>query len=227
MSRWQRILGAGLLAGAAVLLLAGPCAAQYRRYRPPAGRPIHPPGWDWWRIYPWSPYNYGRNPYNPAWVPYGYPSPYPYTNYYPPPYYPGYASGPGPSYYSGGTPTPSVNMMSIPGASYTYGAADAERQVLVPDPSGPVRTAPLDAAVIRMYVPEPNAQVWFNGVKSSSLGTTRYYVTPELPQGKPYHYEIKASWERDGKLVTEERAVTVRNGKTTVVDFDKPERKGL
>ena len=32
------------------------------------------PGWDWWRIYPWSPYNYGRNPYNPIWI-------YPYPSY--------------------------------------------------------------------------------------------------------------------------------------------------
>ncbi len=32
----------------------------------------HMPGWDWWRTYPWSPYNYGRNPYNPIVVPYPY-----------------------------------------------------------------------------------------------------------------------------------------------------------
>jgi hypothetical protein len=35
--------------------------------------PRHPPGWDWWRTYPWSPYNAWRNPY---WYP-------PYNNYYP------------------------------------------------------------------------------------------------------------------------------------------------
>jgi hypothetical protein len=29
-------------------------------------------GWDWWRTCPWSPYNYGRNPYNPAVVLYPY-----------------------------------------------------------------------------------------------------------------------------------------------------------
>jgi uncharacterized protein (TIGR03000 family) len=33
----------------------------YRPYFPPN----HMPGWDWWRTYPYSPYNYGRNPYNP------------------------------------------------------------------------------------------------------------------------------------------------------------------
>jgi hypothetical protein len=43
-----------------------------------------PPGWDWWRTYPYSPYNAWRNPY---WYP-------PYNPYYPfppdevHPYYP-------------------------------------------------------------------------------------------------------------------------------------------
>jgi uncharacterized protein (TIGR03000 family) len=43
------------------------------RARAVAYRPVYPsghmPGWDWQRIYPWSPYNYGRNPYNPIIVP--------------------------------------------------------------------------------------------------------------------------------------------------------------
>jgi hypothetical protein len=58
-------------------------------------RPVGPvvpspmPGWDWWRIYPWSPYNYGRNPYNPIIYPY----PYPYVPYYGS-YSPSYAGGP-------------------------------------------------------------------------------------------------------------------------------------
>src|SRR5262245_50622074 len=46
----------------------------------PANQPNHMPGWDWWKIYPWSPYNYGRNPYNPIIYPPYYPdyNPYPY-----------------------------------------------------------------------------------------------------------------------------------------------------
>src|SRR5262249_28710098 len=45
--------------------------------RPPAGNPYYngtrPIGGDWWRTYPWSPYNAWRNPY---WYP-------PYNNNYP------------------------------------------------------------------------------------------------------------------------------------------------
>jgi uncharacterized protein (TIGR03000 family) len=51
----------------------------------PSPNPIHPPGWDWWRTYPWSPYNYGRNPYNPIILPYTYPYPAPYPLYVTPP----------------------------------------------------------------------------------------------------------------------------------------------
>ena len=43
----------------------------------PPYNPTRPIGGDWWRIYPWSPYNAWRNPY---WYP-------PYNNNYPfPPY---------------------------------------------------------------------------------------------------------------------------------------------
>jgi hypothetical protein len=39
----------------------------------PKGNRTRPIGWDWWRIYPWSPYNAWTNPY---WYP-------PYNNNYP------------------------------------------------------------------------------------------------------------------------------------------------
>src|SRR6516164_3893365 len=39
------------------------------------------PGWDWWRIYPWSPYNAWRNPY--WYPPYNRDYPYPPDAAYP------------------------------------------------------------------------------------------------------------------------------------------------
>jgi uncharacterized protein (TIGR03000 family) len=202
MSRSLSFLAAGLVGVLAVLARPGPCQAQYRRIGP-AYRPVYPanrmPGWDWRRTYPWSPYNYGRNPYNPIVYPYVYPYSYPYS-------YPGYL----PEFYAYEQPP------------ILYGAADSANQVLVPNPSGALRTPPPGAAVIRMYVPDMFTQVWFNGEKTTSVGTTRYYVTPELPEGKPYHYEITARWTRDGQPVTEERAVNVSPGRTVVVDFTRP-----
>jgi hypothetical protein len=79
-----------LLAFACALVLSLPQLAEATIFRRPwrPVRPVRPvvtnhmPGWDWRYIYPYSPYNYGRNPYNPIVYPYPYPYPYPYTPYY-------------------------------------------------------------------------------------------------------------------------------------------------
>lgn len=77
-------------------------------YRPPVTSTTHMPGWDWWRIYPYSPYNYGRNPYNPIILPYVYPMPYPTP--YPVPYsYPTY-----PTYTTTSSTIPAVQLPPIP-----------------------------------------------------------------------------------------------------------------
>ena len=49
------------------LSAAGQRVRRAAPFRPASNRIV--PGSDWWRIYPWSPYNYGRNPYNPIVVP--------------------------------------------------------------------------------------------------------------------------------------------------------------
>jgi uncharacterized protein (TIGR03000 family) len=156
------------------------------------------PGWDWWRIYPWSPYNYGRNPYNPAWYPYVAP-------------YPVYAP-----YASAGT---APNTSAWPGSASTAGYYS--QQEPLPDPTGTMSSPPPGAALIRLYVPDEFAEVWFDGVQTSSVGTTRYYVTPELDD-KQYHYQVKARWRQNGQLVTEERRIAVGPNKVAVVDFTKP-----
>jgi uncharacterized protein (TIGR03000 family) len=191
-----------LFAALALLVLAGTSPAQYRGYRArvAARRSVYPPnrmpGWDWWRIYPWSPYNYGRNPYNP--IVYPYVAPYPvYTP------------------YAYGAPTaPSPEQP-------TFGAADSPQPVLVPHPTGGFTIPPRDAAVIRLYIPDEFGQVYFDDVKTSSIGTTRYYVTPSLPGDKSRSYVVKATFRRGDRNVTEERAVLVSPGKTAVVDFTK------
>jgi uncharacterized protein (TIGR03000 family) len=182
-----------------------------RPLRPAVVRPYHPPGWDWWRIYPWSPYNYGRNPYNPIRYPYYEPYPVYVPNYMP---------------YSYSAPV-TYNVTSPPPYQEpVYGASDSPQQVLVPHPSGGVTTPPADAAVIRLYIPDEFGQVSFDGVKTSSIGTTRYYVTPSLPGDKSLRYVVTARFRRGGETVSEERTVRVSPGKTTVVDFNKAEPAG-
>lgn len=206
MTRSVRALLIGLLSGVALLALTEASQAQYRGLRARAVRPAYPPdrmpGWDWWRTYPWSPYNYGRNPYNPIISPY-YVSPYP-------------VYGPSPGAYE-------VSTAPDDPSAYSYGAADAPKQVLVPHPSGALITPPPDAAVIRLYIPDRFGDVSFDGVKTSSLGTTRYYVTHSLPGDKSMRYVVQANFRRGGETVSEERKVRVSPGKTAVVDFTRPD----
>jgi uncharacterized protein (TIGR03000 family) len=192
-----------LLSALTLLAIAGESQAQYRGFRGRVVRrstfpPNRMPGWDWWRIYPWSPYNYGRNPYNPMVYPYvdSYPiySPYSVGGDYPPPVY--------------GQPA--------------YGSTESSEPLYLPNPTGPGAVPPPDGALIRLFIPDRFGEVYFDDVKTSSIGTTRYYVTPTLPGDKPLSYQVKASFRRDGETVSEERTVKVSPGKTVIVDFDKP-----
>ncbi len=185
-----------LVATTALLTLPRTSRAQYRMRRTPAYPSGRMPGWDWWRIYPWSPYNYGRNPYNP--IVYPYVEPYPV---YPPV---GVPVG------NGGEPAYDPPL---------WGAADHPLKVVVPHPSGDMKVAPPDAAVIRLYIPDRFGEVSFDGVKTSSIGTTRYYVTPDLEKEKDWQYTVTARFEKDGQKVAEKRTVKVAPGKTVQVDF--------
>ena len=175
-------------------------------YRP-APDPQHMPGWDWERTYPWSPYNYGRNPYNPIITPY----PYPYypSPYYGPAYGPQYAYGPG-------------NVSAPDGATFP---TQQGQPVLMPHPTGELRVPPPGAAIVQVRVPDVNAHVLFDGERTYTMGTNRYFVTPELPNDKPYHYTVSASWSDGGDNVSKERKVEVTAGNTTVIDFTRPDKK--
>jgi uncharacterized protein (TIGR03000 family) len=198
--------------------MSRPVMGSYRPYYPSyhyaysGGRM---PGWDWWRTYPWSAYNAWRNPYwfppyntNYPYAPYeagGYGYVYPYASYYP--------SGVTTTYTSGysGNPAPD----GVP--------SDPLHHVEVPTPSGPVHPPP-DAAVVRLEIPDEFGTVLFDGVKSSSVGLVRYYVTPQLQPGNS-QYTVKASFTRNGQPVTEERTITVAPGRTTTVNFNRAVKK--
>jgi uncharacterized protein (TIGR03000 family) len=57
------------------------------------------------------------------------------------------------------------------------------------------------------------------------MGTTRYFVTPELQPGKTYTSTVTATTTRGGASSTLERTMKVTRGHTTVVDFTRPAAK--
>jgi uncharacterized protein (TIGR03000 family) len=201
----------GLMTGS--LVLAGSAQAAPPRPTPIPARPIvYPnrgmqmmPGQDWWRIYPWSAYNAWRNIY---WYP-------PYNGNYPFP----------PSQAYPGSYMPPVivpTTMPVPEQEFPAERPAVERreETRVPHPTGALKVAPPDAAVLRVDVSDAFATVTFDGQKVSSVGTTRYYVTPTLQAGKNQQYTI-AVVNRGGQQTTLERRVDVTPGQVVTVDFAK------
>jgi uncharacterized protein (TIGR03000 family) len=75
-----------------------------------------------------------------------------------------------------------------------------------------------NAAHLSVVVPS-NAQVFFDGEKTSQRGQLRRFVTPSLDQGQNYTYEIRAVWDENGNKVERTRKVHVRAGQQSSVDF--------
>jgi len=209
------------LAGAAVLLTAAPAGAQGHfggahfggfhsghvgGYNPSFG---YHPGYGY-RAFSGSHPEYGYRPY------YNYGGTYPYL------YYPYYGS----SYGSGGgddpwyTETYGDPPVALP-PSYTPDTAPGARQT-PPYPSAAVtatRVAELDpTAHIAMRVPE-EAEIWFDGVKTTSTGEFRAFQSPPLTPGRRYAYEVRARWGENGHEVTQTQKVTVSAGADVTIRF--------
>ena len=96
---------------------------------------------------------------------------------------------------------------------------DTPSSVPLPHPTGPVTTVPANEALIRLLIPDQFGQVWFDGVQTTSIDTTRYYITSALPGNQSLRYDVRATFKRNGQTVSEERVGGVAPGQTTVVDF--------
>jgi uncharacterized protein (TIGR03000 family) len=99
------------------------------------------------------------------------------------------------------------------------------QRVGLPQPSGPLKLAPPRAAIVQVRVPTRFAHVLFDGEGTHTDGTTRYFVTPDLPEGKTCHYTVSATWKDGADETKKERKIEVKTGHTTVVDFTRPAEK--
>jgi uncharacterized protein (TIGR03000 family) len=228
-----------LLAGAAVLTIAGPGQARgpgavhfaghyggfyhyyggyqyhpysgYRAYyHAYYGYGYHRPSWDGY-----YPYYYGYYyPYGYAYAayPYGYyPYGYGYSRYYVP-----YADGG--SWYPGfeGAYSPRVNAAGFTSVSPLSGGSE------YPSTQGqPGVTAHVTARV------PAGADVWINGSNTYSAGLVREFQSPPLTPGYQYTYEFRARWKNDdGREVTQTQQVAVSAGGYARVDFPIPDATG-
>jgi uncharacterized protein (TIGR03000 family) len=146
------------------------------------------------------PYYDGWYGYYPGYSSYYYGWGYPYRSYYySPGYYNTYSYGPWWSSYP----------------STTYYSANPTYQSFYQGPQDNVDMA----AQVRVMVPA-NARVWIDDKETAQGGTNRLFVTPALPRGRDYAYDLKAQWrEPNGKEVTMTRHVPVHAGDVVNVDF--------
>jgi uncharacterized protein (TIGR03000 family) len=137
-------------------------------------------------------------------------------------YAPGYFSNYGDSYPSNDYSTYS-NYYNPPAVQYVgpnYGATPS----LNYDESDPEAGYSLQGrrdtrAHVNVEVPDGDAQVFFDGDKTSQTGTERAFVTPALPPGQSYHYTIEARWMENGKQMKKSRTITVNPGGSATVIF--------
>lgn len=151
-------------------------------------------GWGW----PWG---LGLGLYGyPYWYggsPYGYGG---YPSWYGPGYYDYYDAGSYPIYQSMPLATDQGNQTNYPPPT------------LVSD-----NTAQID---VRMPA---DAQLWFDGNKTSQTGAMREFTSPPLTPGQTFTYELRATWTGEGGTpITQTRTVNVQAGKRSLVDFTTP-----
>jgi uncharacterized protein (TIGR03000 family) len=89
-------------------------------------------------------------------------------------------------------------------------------------PAGDEPPVPADAAVIRVTLPDPSAQVFLNGQPTTSIGSVRRYVTPHLDAGQAYTYDVRAVMSLGGQSMEINRRVTVTPGKVSDVNLTVP-----
>jgi uncharacterized protein (TIGR03000 family) len=157
-----------------------------------------------------------------------------YSTITPTPLYYGAASS---MYYGGasyGTGQVTGRLVSpAPGAGLR---ADAVSEAAYTAPVYPLRTptyssiypvspplAVAEAYTAKVEVRAPaEAEIWFEGQKTSQCGTDRMFSSPTLESGQEYFYDVRACWSADGKAVDQTRKVRVRAGERVRVDFLRP-----
>jgi uncharacterized protein (TIGR03000 family) len=83
-----------------------------------------------------------------------------------------------------------------------------------PEPMpAPKKTQPTTgrAALIQLQVPA-DARVWLNGKQMKQGGSSRFFQTPPLAPTKSYCYELRVTWNENGRTVTATRKLTVQAG---------------
>lgn len=76
-------------------------------------------------------------------------------------------------------------------------------------------------AQVEVVVPDANAEVWFNGVKTVTRGEKRLFASPPLDRGANHVVAIRAVWREGGQDMTVERSINLTAGAQVRVEFSR------
>src|SRR5207237_417486 len=93
-----------------------------------------------------------------------------------------------------------------------------------PEMIPPPRAEPSAGVQIDVWVPA-HAEIWFDGDKTSRTGALRQFECPPLPPGQDFHYDVRAVWKENGKVIDQTRTLTVQAGDRLIVNFLKPQKQ--
>jgi uncharacterized protein (TIGR03000 family) len=74
-------------------------------------------------------------------------------------------------------------------------------------------------AMIRVMVPDPEAEIWFENSPTKQRGMDRLYYSAPFDGTGNFGYTIKAKWMDNGRAVEQERRVQVQRDQPVTVDF--------
>jgi uncharacterized protein (TIGR03000 family) len=78
-----------------------------------------------------------------------------------------------------------------------------------------------NAAPATIFVNVPaDARLTIDGEATTSTSAQRVFVSPTLNPGREYHYTLKAEFQKDGKMVSVSKDITVKAGNETRVNLD-------
>jgi uncharacterized protein (TIGR03000 family) len=84
----------------------------------------------------------------------------------------------------------------------------------------------MDNRVLITMRVHPNAEVWFDGQKTTETGSLRSYISPSLEPNRDFSYQVKVRWTQNGQEVDRTRKVDVHAGDRLFVNFMQPSSEG-
>jgi uncharacterized protein (TIGR03000 family) len=120
-----------------------------------------------------------------------------------------------------------VNTWAQPGVDLSTGRPGGSTELNKP-PSGGENKTPVGNVdpkkssgylTLEVKVPNPDAEVYVGGFKTTQTGTERTFSSPELEPGREFRYEVTVRWTERGYTYEKTKMVVGASGEVIPLDF--------